>query len=214
MRNYWLKIFGGMALIFVVGLGIRRAFSSARSAVHTGSSDISIPLGSLVPFRADGVELGRLRSITLVRSDDRRLEGVNLSIRVTDSSAFDSLKNCKLSVADPEKIDPGSSFICLKSDSGYAAFGEVRVSIRRDGDLFTHVSPFYLPESKVQEIRLRLLEELVDEEAIRTKARAMADSTKATDLELEAERLRRQADSLRRGRRDTSPSAATPRPAA
>ncbi len=214
MRSYWLKIAGGMTLVFVVGMGIITAARKGESAVEHAVSDgeFTIPLGQLVPFRLGGQELGRLRTITLSRTPERRVESVTLSVRMADSAGLEILKACKLSVADPERIDIGSVFVCLESDSGFTAFGELRATLRRGDDAYTYVAPLLLPAATVERIRsgeqnspLR-----IDREDIRAEARAITDSVRASELEDEAREARRRADSLRRARsaRDTAPPAA------
>jgi hypothetical protein len=219
MRGYWLKIVGGMILVFIVGFGVVTAARKGKSMVHTIDSDedLTISLGSLIPFRIDGQELGRLRSITLLRTPERKVRGVNLSIRVSDSASMERLKACRVTVRDPEHIDPSSAFVCLSSDSGFAEFGEVRVTLRRDEDSYVHVSPFLLPAATVERIRAGGDSPLhVDRDAIRAEARAIEDSVKASELEREAQEARRRADSLRRARGAGTPkdTPATPLPLA
>lgn len=217
MRGYWLKIIGGMALVFVVGLGVVTAARKGKTMVHNVASDeeLTISLGSLVPFRIDGEDLGRLRSITLLRTPERKVHGVNLSVRTTDSASMERLKTCRISVKDSGRIDPSSVFICLPSDSGYAEFGEVRVTLRRGDNSYTHVSPLLLPEAVVQKIRVHGEQPFnLDLDAIKAEGQAITDSVKATELEREAQEARRRADSLRRARTSVPPSEkpATPAP--
>ena len=203
MRGYWLKIIGGMLVVFVVGFGIVSAARKGKAMVHNVASDedLTISLGSLIPFRIDGQELGRLRSITLLRTPERKVRGVNLGIRVSDSASMERMKACRVTVRDPEHIDPSSAFMCLSSDSGFAEFGEVRVTLRRDDDSYTHVSPFLLPAATVERMRAGGEAPLrIDRDAIRAEARAIEDSVRASELEREAQEARRRADSLRRAR--------------
>jgi len=203
MRGYWLKIIGGMAIVFVVGLGVVTAARKGKTMVHRVASDeeLTISLGSLVPFRIEGQELGRFRSITLLRTPERKVQGVNLSIRTADTVSMERLKACRISVQDTGRIDPGSVFICLPSDSGYTAFGEVRITLRRGDNSYTHVSPLLLPDAMVERIRVHGESPLkLDQEAIRAEGRAITDSVKASELEREAQEARRRADSLRRAR--------------
>jgi hypothetical protein len=209
MRGYWFKIIGGMALVFVVGLGVVTAARRGKTMVHQVANDeeLTISLGSLVPFRIEGQDLGRLRSITLLRTPERKVRGVNLSIRTADSASMERIKTCRISVQDTGHIDPSSVFICLPSDSGYASFGEVRVTLRLGDNSYTHVSPLLLPEAVVQKIRVHGEQPLrLDLEAIKAEGRAITDSVKASELEREAQEARRRADSLRRERGTVPPA--------
>lgn len=210
MRNYWLKIAGGMLLVFVVGYAIHAAVGRAKGAVES-SHDITIPLGSIVAFRIDGQELGRLRSITILRSDAQQVDGIRISVRTSDTAALTRLSGCRLTVQDPEHIDPSSSFLCLPSDSGYTDFGELRVSLREDGTTRTVTSRFLLPDSAIRKIRERREGAVgLDREAIRAQARAHADSVRAAAMDEEAEELRRKADSIRQRRAGQAPTLPVP----
>jgi hypothetical protein len=210
MRNYWLKIAGGMLLVFVVGYAIHAAVGRAKGAVES-SHDITIPLGSVVAFRIDGQELGRLRSITLLRSAERQVDGIRISVRTSDTAAFARLAECRLTVQDPENIDPSSSFLCLPSDSGYTDFGELRVSLRENGTTRTVTSRFLLPDSAIRQIRERREGAVgVDREAIRAQARAHADSVRAAAMDEQAEELKRRADSIRQRRAGQTPTLPVP----
>ena len=210
MRNYWLKIVGGMLLVFVVGYAVHAAVGRAKGAVET-SHDITIPLASVVGFRIGGQELGRLRSITILRSDGQQIDGIRISVRTSDTTAFARLSECRLTVQDPENIDPSSSFLCLPSDSGYTDFGELRVSLRENGTTRTVTSRFLLPDSAIRQIRERREGAVgLDREAIRAQARAHSDSIRAAAMDEEAERLRRKADSIRQRRAGQAPSLPVP----
>jgi hypothetical protein len=151
MRGYWIKIFLGALLIFGVGLA---GYSSVRGLVHRVHSDrdLTIPLGSFIPFNVGGDRLGTLRSLTIHRAAPERVSGFAIRARLTDSAAMDRLRSCRMSVTDPERINERTMFFCLESDSGYQEFGEVRLELRVDGNTQTLIQPLLLPAATVQDI--------------------------------------------------------------
>ncbi|MGQ0703781.1 MAG: hypothetical protein ACT4PM_11675 [Gemmatimonadales bacterium] len=212
MRSYWTKIALGAVLVF--GLGYA-AFAAGRNFVGHFKSDegITIPLGSFVPFKLDGQKLGTIRSITFQRSASespggrRALSGFVLRTRLEDSAAFERVRDCKLSVTDPEHIDERTTFFCLPADSGYEAFGEVRMELRVGNDSRTVIQPLLLPQAVVQDLRrkgpLGTSHSLGDSIAaevrsrVRVQSRAYSDSVRAVRLEEDARRMQQQADSLK-----------------
>lgn len=206
MGKYWLKIGLGAALIFGVGMAI---ISAGRHVRHTVESnkDITIPLGGFIPFKLDGVEVGKLRSLTIHRSEARSISGFGVSMRMSDSSMFEKLRECRFSVTDPANIDERTTFFCLKSDSGYREFGEIRMSLRIPGGTQTLVQPLLLPESAISSLQRRgsdpaalpATDSLVSEVRIRVREqeRAYEDSVRAARLEKRARDMQREADSLR-----------------
>jgi hypothetical protein len=206
MGKYWLKIGLGAAVIFGVGLAI---ISAGRHFRHTVESnkDITIPLGGFIPFKLDGVEVGKLRSLTIHRSEARSISGFGISMRMSDSALFERLRECRFSVTDPSHIDERTTFYCLKSDSGYREFGEIRMSLRIPGGTQTLVQPLLLPESAISSFQRRgsdpvaipSTDSLVSEVELRVREqeRAYEDSVRAARLEKRARDMQRQADSIR-----------------
>ncbi len=212
MTKYWIKIGVGALLIFGVGFV---AYASGRSIVRHVESDqdITIPLGSFIPFNVAGEKLGTLRSLTVMRSAPKELAGFAVRARLNDAAAVERLQNCRFSVTDPENIDERTMFICLSSDSGYQPFGEMRLEVRVDGDIRTTVLPLLLPSATVREIMGARAGVVTGADSmagqirarVRIQSRAHADSVRAANLEERARRMQQQADSIRALRSPTPP---------
>jgi len=110
-----------------------------------------------------------------------------------------------MSVRDPERIDERSMFECLKSDSGYQVFGEVRLELRGEGNMTTIVQPLLLPDAAVIDFRRRGRDSSMADDSIaaeirdrvRTQSRAIADSIAAATLDERARQMKQRAESLR-----------------
>jgi hypothetical protein len=206
MGKYWLKIGLGAALIFVIGFSVLSAGRHFRHSINS-DKDITIPLGGFIPFKLDGVEVGKLRSLTIHRSTPKQITGFGISMRMSDSSLFEKLRECRFSVTDPSHIDERTTFYCLKADTGYREFGEIRMSLRIPGGTQTLVQPLLLPESAIRSFQRHgtdsvaspATDSLVSEVELRVRAQEQAynDSVTATRLEKRAKDMQRQADSLR-----------------
>jgi hypothetical protein len=206
MGKYWGKIIFGALLIFGVGFGFVTLFRKGKSYVES-SKDLTIPLGSFIPFKLDGQKVGTIRSLAILRSAPKELNGFDLRIRLSDSAAFTKLGECNLSVTDPQHFDERTTFFCLASDSGYQSFGEVRMDLREDGNTRTLVRPLLLPETAIREMRRhasdsvssQFTDSIAAEVQSRAKvqARAYSDSVRAAELDRQALRMKQKADSLR-----------------
>ena len=206
MGKYWLKIGLGAAVIFLVGFGV---VSAARRVHDSIVSDhgITIPLGGFIPFKLDGADVGSLRSLTIHKGEPKGIAGFDVSARVSDSATFERLRDCHFSVTDANHIDERTTFVCLKSDSGYQAFGEVKVSQRIPGGWNTVIQPLLLPESTVRDLQhsgsdsaQAASPEALESEVrtrVREQQRAYEDSVNAVKLEQRAKDMQHRADSLR-----------------
>ena len=205
MGKYWIKILVGALAIFGVGFVL---FSTGRRLVGEIKSDhdLTIPLGNFITFNLNGEKLGTLRSLTIKRNAPHSLAGFGIRVRLTDTLGAAKVRNCMVSVTDPEHIDEKTMFFCLKSDTGYTTFGEFRADLRmEDGNVSTTVLPLYLPAQVVQDILSKqggagpLNDSVASElrERIRIQSRVIADSVRASALEENAKKLQAQADSLR-----------------
>jgi hypothetical protein len=216
MGKYWLKIGLGAFLIFGIGFAIISAGRHVRSSIES-NKDLTIPLGSFIPFKLDGQEVGKLRSLVIHRDSPRGITGFDVRTRVTDSATFARLRDCRFSVTDATRFDQHSTFFCLPSDSGYQTFGEVRIDLRLPDGTQTLVQPLYLPDRAVAEFLRRrgdstsvpAAESLaaVIRATTRDIERAYRDSAMAIRLEKQAKEMQRRADSIRT-------NSVTPRPPA
>lgn len=224
MGKYWLKIGLGAAAIFLVGSVIVRAASSVRERVHSDES-VTIPLGAFgayLPMKLDGVKIGTLRSLTIQRSSPREIAGFVIRARATDAAALEQLRECHVSVTDATNIDERTTFFCLKSDSGYQAFGELRVELRNDNGSNTVIQQtLMLTEGAVREFRNRSADPAAAPVAdslaaqvqsqVRIQARAISDSIRAAGLEERGRDMLKRADSIRAGS-PAKPPPAVPKP--
>ena len=226
MRKYWGKITLSALLIFVVGYGLVSAGRAVKESVvsHKG---ITIPLGPFVGFKLDDAKVGTIRSITIRREGRRRITGFEIRVRLSDSAAYTRLSDCRLSVNNAPNIDERTTFLCLASDSGYSAFGEVSVVLNNDEGDRHLVTPLLLPNGAIESL-MKEDEDRGDwsradsiahavETRIEPLSRAHRDSVRAATLDKEAARIKARADSIRaraqaRDSAAMNPQAGPPKP--
>ena len=208
MRRYWGKIILGALLIFAVGFAVISAGRSVKQSIVT-NKDITIPLGSFVAFKLDGIRVGSIRQIRIRRSEPKVLAGFDVRVRLSDTAAFTRLQNCRLSVNDAHHFDERTSFLCLPSDSGYQPFGEVTAYISDpDQEDPTLVLPLLLPAQVVADFRrggdpaspgADLADSLAAEVGKRARVleRQYEDSVTAASLDKRSAQLKARADSIR-----------------
>ena len=208
MRRYWGKIILGMLLIFAVGFAFISVGRNVKQSIET-NKDITIPLGSFVGFKLDGVRVGSIRQIRIRRSEPKVLAGFDVRVRLSDTAAFTRLQNCRLSVNDAHNFDERTSFLCLPSDSGYEPFGEVTAYLSDpDHDDPTLVLPLLLPQQVVAEIRRGgdpsspggdKADSLAAEVGKRARVleQQYQDSVTAASLDKRSAQLKARADSIR-----------------
>jgi hypothetical protein len=206
MRNYWAKIALGALLIFCVGFGIVSVVRHFKSSIESGGN-ITIPFGSLVPFKLDGQKVGNLRSLTIRRTAPKEIVGFGLHVRLADSAAFEKLVGCKLTVSDPMHINENTTFSCVSSEDGYQPFGDVTIDLRLDQDTRTIVQPLLLTDATIRGIQSHASDSAGGPSAdsiaaavrdrIRSQARSMSDSIRAMNLDRQAERMKQKAEAIR-----------------
>jgi hypothetical protein len=204
MRKYWGKITLGALLIFIVGYGVVSAGRHVKESIVT-SKDLTIPLGSFVPFKFDGVKVGSIREIRIRRSEPKRVAGFDVRVRVTDTAAFER-----------------TSFTCVASDSGNQAFGMVTAYLYNpDDEDPTIVLPLLLTDDAVAEIgrsghgpRGDMADSLAREvhERARVLERQEDDSIEAARLDRRSQEYKARADSIRLRQRPPAAGQATEPP--
>ena len=112
MRTYWTKITLGALLIFAVGFGIVSAGRHFKSSIES-DRDLTIPLGSFVAFKLDGMKVGTLRSLVIRRTAPKEMTGFGVRVRLTEPAAFEKLEACNLAVDDPLHLNERTTFTCL-----------------------------------------------------------------------------------------------------
>ncbi|NOT06890.1 MAG: hypothetical protein HOP28_01665 [Gemmatimonadales bacterium] len=209
MRKYWLKIAIFALLIFGVGFGVISVAQGVKDKIES-SADLTIPMGSFIPFRFNDTRIGNLRSLTFRRSSSHQVSGLGIRVRITDAEAFDKLTECNLSVNNPHQFDERTSFLCLASDSAYQPFGEVEIELRDSNDTRVLVRPLLLPEAVIRDLqhqgRVDVGEDFADSIAaevrsrVRVQSKSYRDSLEADRLEKRALRDQQRADSIRKQR--------------
>lgn len=223
MRRYWGKIILGMLLIFAVGFAFISVGRNVKQSIVT-NKDITIPLGSFVAFKLDGIRVGSIRQIRIRRSEPKVLAGFDVRVRLSDTAAFTRLQACRLSVNDARNFDERTSFICVPSDSGYESFGEVTAYLSDpDHDDPTLVLPLLLPSHVVAEIRRGgdpsspgsdKADSLAAEVAKRARVleEEYKDSVTAARLDQRSAEYKARADSIRARQQGKAVPAAAPIP--
>lgn len=203
MHRYWLKIGLGALLIFGIGFGVLSAGRRMKASIES-DRDLTIPLGTFVPFKLNGVKVGSVRSLTIQRSAPKAIAGFGVSLRTSDPDVLLQMERCAVSVSDLQRFDEGTTFLCLPSDSGLVAFGEVTIDLRTDSTSRTVVRPLLLrPEVVAEFERLHPGVGSADSMAARVQGqleplrRYYADSIKAAELERRSAEYQRRADSLK-----------------
>jgi hypothetical protein len=218
MRKYWGKITLSALLIFIVGYGIMSAGRKVKDSIVT-SKDITIPLGSFVGFKLDGVRVGSIRQIRIRRSEPKVVAGFDVRVRFSDTAAFARIRDCRLSVHDADHFDERTGFSCLPSDSGYQPFGEVTAYLV-DPDNPVIVLPLLVADQVVSDLSRRdnegigagLADSLAAEVGKRARVleRAYTDSVEAARLDKRSDLYKARADSIRMRQKNLAPPSATP----
>lgn len=182
MQGYWLKIAGKSLIIFVIGfaaISIVRAGKREVVRVVESASDVTVPL-PFVPFTFDGARAGTFRNAVFHRSAPNRLEGVDVTVRLSDLAVLSRLDGCHATVDDPTRLNERSSFRCVSLDSTMQEFGKIIVQTRGDDGKWveSRAVPLVLPRQVAEDIR---------NQQINTRSAARYD----------ARRMRQLGDSMR-----------------
>lgn len=182
MQRYWLRIALGALAVFALGMTAISIYRHGRAQVEAlaNSADpITIPL-AIMPFQVDGDRLGRIQEVQIRRDAPKRVSGVGLVVKMSDSAATeDLLAACRLTIHDAPTDHRSPSFHCATPADSLAdsltAFGEVRFE---PGGV---VRAFFLPARVVDEWRdgrsdLIQLDERVSRSQARTVIKVDNDS--------------------------------------
>jgi len=154
MTRYWLKITIGALLIFGLGMAIWYGVKRGVGAVHVvmdSNQPISIPI-KFATFRLDGVALGKIDHIVLMRSAPKRLTAVKVTVRLDSASFADRIRSCVVRLNSLEKLDENTTFVCAAGADpsvagAFQPFGQLLV----EG---TDVAvPLLLPASDVRDMQ-------------------------------------------------------------
>jgi len=154
MTRYWIKIAAGAILIFALGMavwyGVRRGVGAVHVVMDT-DQPISIPI-KFATFRLDGVPLGKIDHIRLMRSAPKRLVAAEITVRLDSASYQERLRHCVVRLNSLDRLDENTTFVCAASgDSSvggaFEPFGQLLV----EG---TDVAiPLMLPASDVRDMQ-------------------------------------------------------------
>ena len=107
MTRYWIKIAAGAVLIFALGMavwfGVRRGVGAVHVVMDT-DQPISIPI-KFATFRLDGVALGKIDHIRLMRSAPKRLVAAEITVRLDSATYADRLRNCVVRLNSLDNLD-------------------------------------------------------------------------------------------------------------
>jgi hypothetical protein len=154
MTRYWIKIAAGALLIFSLGMavwfGVRRGVGAVHVVMDT-SQPISIPI-KFATFRLDGVALGKIDHIKLVRSAPKRLVAAEITVRLDSASYVDRLRNCVVRLNSLDRLDEHTTFVCAAAgDSSVAGAFEPFGQLLVEG---TDVAvPLLLPAADVHDMQ-------------------------------------------------------------
>lgn len=154
MTRYWMKIGLGALLVFALGMAVWYGVRKGVGTVHTvfdTADPITIPI-KIATFRVDGVPLGKVRQIKLLRSAPKQVSSVEVTVRLDSASFADRLRSCTMRIDDVERIDERTTFVCVTPENPGAAgafepFGVLKVE---GTDI---VRPVLLPAAAVQGFR-------------------------------------------------------------
>jgi len=154
MTRYWIKIIVGALLVFAAGMavwfGVRKGVTTVHTVLET-SNPINIPL-KFVTFRVDGVALGRLEQLKMLRTTPKAISSVEVTVRVDSAAAAERLRQCTMRIDDLNHIDEHTTFVCVAAESpadsgAFMPFGTVSIA---GTDI---VMPLYLPAASVRDLQ-------------------------------------------------------------
>lgn len=198
MQGYWLKIAGKALIIFAVGYGVISAVRAGKREVVRvveTSADVTVPL-PFVPFSFDGARAGTFRNAVFHRSAPNQIEGIDVTVRLSDLALLSRLDGCHATVDDPTRLNERSSFRCVSMDSSMQEFGKILIETRgADGKwVETQAVPLVLPRQVAQDIQDRPINTRTAARYDARRMRQLGDSMRILSRELgraqdEAERM-------------------------
>jgi len=129
--NYWTKIGLGALAIFTIGMvfvGVGRRGSEWVEHVAHSASTISIPI-VFVPFKLDGVNIGSIRRLDVMRDAPEHVTGATIAVKLAELGKLPA-EGCALAIDDLDRIGEGATFYCADAATQAAddlvPFGTVR----------------------------------------------------------------------------------------
>ena len=129
--NYWTKIGLGALAIFAIGMvfvGVGRRGSHWIEHVAHSASTISIPI-VFVPFKLDGVDIGSIRRLDVMRDAPKHVTGATIAVKLAELAKLPA-EGCALAIDDLDRIGDGATFYCADAEAraaeGLVPFGMVK----------------------------------------------------------------------------------------
>lgn len=116
--KYWTKIGFGALAIFAVGMILvgmgRRGTEWVDHMAHSAST-ISIPI-VFVPFKLDGVDIGSIRRLDVMRDAPDHVTGAAIEVKLGKNIKLPT-EACALAIDDLDRIGDGATFYCADADA-------------------------------------------------------------------------------------------------
>ncbi len=129
--SYWTKIGLGALAIFAVGMvlvGMGRRGTEWVDHVAHSASTISVPI-VFVPFRLDGMDIGSIRRLDIMRDAPDHVTGATIEVKLGERAELPA-EACSLAIDDLDRIGDGATFYCADADAqaaeGLVTFGTVK----------------------------------------------------------------------------------------
>lgn len=130
MRNLWVRIGVGAAVVFLIGMFVislgRQVKAQVATAVESGGGRINVPF-AMLPFRVGNERVGSIRTVDVRRVYDGGPRRLTIDVK-THNADVSELSNCLFRVDAPERA---RMFGCVAEGSVEASdlvqIGEVRL---------------------------------------------------------------------------------------
>ena len=103
--SYWTKIGLGALAIFAVGMvlvGMGRRGTEWVDHVAHSASTISVPI-VFVPFRLDGMDIGSIRRLDIMRDAPDHVTGATIEVKLGERAELPA-EACSLAIDDLDRI--------------------------------------------------------------------------------------------------------------
>jgi len=115
MSRYWTRIALGALLVFGLGIAglaaVRKGSAEFRNFLTAAAARLPLRLAHL-GFRLDGRRVGEITALQVLRSGPDDPGRVTGEVRLTETSAAESLRACALTLAEERHLSRRSSFSC------------------------------------------------------------------------------------------------------
>jgi hypothetical protein len=206
MRGYWIRIGAMAVLIFGVGMAVWSMVKSGRDTVDSvihSTEPITIPL-AFIPFSLDGVQLGTMRQVQILRRDEETVSAVNIRVKLADSVDDARLASCVLVARDDlGKLDTKRVFHCASStDTSGLDLAPVGEIVTQRGGTFVLLAKAGVLDSIKLDFNADSVEAAAEMTATRAESLAVQADSLAQVHSVLADSIRRSLDSTLREARE------------